>query len=128
MAIKLAVLKSGENVIADVKQLVDHNEKVMSLVFTNPYVVTLLTPQILYETETHEEYEHKVSFYPWLVLSNDKVIEVDPTWVVCVVEPNEMLKSSYMQKMDSTTEGEINTELPISPSDQDYANVEVISE
>jgi hypothetical protein len=130
MAVKLAVLKSGENVIADIKQLVDDNDKVMSLVFTNPYVVTLLTPQILFESQTHEEYEHKVSFYPWIVFSNDKVIEVDPTWVVCVVDPNEMLKSSYEEKMNSTTEGAINKELSIAPESQDsnYANVEVLSE
>jgi len=39
MSVKLAVLKSGEHVIADIKELVDSNEKVVSLVFENPYVV-----------------------------------------------------------------------------------------
>jgi hypothetical protein len=102
MAVKLAILKSGENVIADVKQLVDHNDKVMSLVFTNPYVITLITPEILFDPSVEQEYEHKVSFYPWIVLSNDKVIEVDPTWVVCVVEPNEMVKNSYETKMNTS--------------------------
>lgn len=105
MAVKLALLKSGENVIADVKQLVDHNDKVMSLVFTNPYIVSLLTPEILFESTVEQEYEHKVSFYPWIVLSNDKVIEVDPTWVVCVVEPNEMVKDSYQKQMNKSVEG-----------------------
>lgn len=122
MAVKLAVLKSGENVIADVKQLVDHNDKVVSLVFTNPYVVNLLTPQILFETETEEEYEHKVSFYPWLVLSNDKVVEVDPTWVVCVVEPNEMVKNSYESNMNKSVDG-----LP-KEVEQVIENFEVIQE
>ena len=69
MAVKLVILKSGENVIADVRQLVDHNDKVVSLVFTNPYVITLLTPEILFEPSVEQEYEHKVSFYPWIVLS-----------------------------------------------------------
>jgi hypothetical protein len=122
MAVKLAVLKSGENVIADVKQLVDHNDKVMSLVFTNPYVVTLMTPQILFESDTEEEYEHKVSFYPWLVLSNDKVIEVDPTWVVCVVEPNEMVKTSYETNMNKSVDG-----IP-KETEQVIDNFEVIEE
>lgn len=125
MAVKLAVLKSGENVIADIQQLVDHNDKVVSLVFTNPFVVNLMTPQIIFETEDNEEYEHKISFYPWIVLSNDKVIEVDPNWVVCIVDANEMVKSSYEKKMNSTTEGFINKDLPISP---EYKNVEVLSE
>jgi hypothetical protein len=102
MAVKLVILKSGENVIADVRQLVDHNDKVVSLVFTNPYVITLLTPEILFEPSVEQEYEHKVSFYPWIVLSNDKVIEVDPNWTVCVVEPNEMIKTSYENKMNKS--------------------------
>jgi len=122
MAIKLAVLKSGENVIADVKQLVDHNDKVMSLVFTNPYVVNLMTPQILFESDSEEEYEHKVSFYPWLVLSNDKVIEVDPSWVVCVVEPNEMVKTSYETNMNKSVDG-----IP-KETEQVIDNFEVIEE
>ena len=122
MAIKLAVLKSGENVIADVKQLVDHNDKVMSLVFTNPYVVNLMTPQILFESDSEEEYEHKVSFYPWLVLSNDKVIEVDPSWVVCVVQPNEMVKTSYETNMNKSVDG-----IP-KETEQVIDNFEVIEE
>ena len=105
MAVKLAVLKSGENVIADIKQFVDDNDKVISLVFSNPFSVQLLTSELLFEENTSEEYEHKVAFYPWIVLSNDKVIEVDPSWVVCVVEPNEMIKTSYNNKMNSTVEG-----------------------
>ena len=105
MAVKLAVLKSGENVIADIKQFVDDNDKVISLVFSNPFSVQLLTSELLFEENTSEEYEHKVAFYPWIVLSNDKIIEVDPSWVVCVVEPNEMIKTSYNNKMNSTVEG-----------------------
>ena len=122
MAVKLAVLKSGENVIADVKQLVDHNDKVMSLVFTNPYVITLLTPEILFEPSVEQEYEHKVSFYPWIVLSNDKVIEVNPDWIVCVVEPNEMIKSSYETKMNKSVNGDFKD------SKDSLENFEVITE
>lgn len=122
MAVKLAVLKSGENVIADIKQLVDENDKVMSLVFSNPFSVHLLTSELLFEENSSEEYEHKVAFYPWIVLSNDKVIEVDPGWVVCVVEPNEMIKTSYNRKMNDSVDG---TKLG---EDQTIENFEVITE
>lgn len=101
MTVKLALLKSGESVIADIKELVDENEKVVSLVFCNPYVVNLLTPQILYEENSVVESEHKISFYPWIVLSKDKEMAVDPSWIVTVVEPQEMVKSSYQSKMIS---------------------------
>lgn len=105
MSIKLAVLKSGEHVIADIKELVDENDKVVSLVFLNPYVVNLLTPQILYEENAVTETQHKVSFYPWIPLSLDKEMAVDPSWVVTVVEPQEMVKTSYESKMSSSVDG-----------------------
>jgi hypothetical protein len=101
MTIKLALLKSGENIIADIKELVNEDEKVVSLVFCNPYVVNLLTPQILYEESSVKETEHKISFYPWIPLSKDKEMAVDPSWIVTIVEPQEMVKSSYESKMSS---------------------------
>jgi len=105
MSIKIALLKSGENVIADIKELVDENEKVVSLVFYNPYVVRLLTPHILFEENSVVESEHKVSFYPWIPLSKDKEMAVDPSWIITVVEPQELVKSSYESKMSGNTDG-----------------------
>jgi hypothetical protein len=107
MAVKLAVLKSGENIIADIKEYVNDKEEVISLVFSNPYVVKLLTPELLMETGMglNSEVEHRVSFYPWMVLSEDKTIAVDPQWVVTIVNPNEWIKSSYEEKMNLSVEG-----------------------
>jgi hypothetical protein len=102
MTVKLAYLKSGEQVIADIKELVDPNsEKVVSLLFENPYVVVLLTPELLVESNINQlsEVEHRVSYSPWIVFSDDKKIAVNPDWVITVVEPNEWIKSSYMEKM-----------------------------
>jgi hypothetical protein len=102
MTVKLALLKSGENVIADIMELVDENENVVSLVFSNPYVVRLLTPELLMENSlgVQGEIEHKVSYSPWIVLSQDKKIAVDPKWVVTIVDPHEWIKSSYEERMN----------------------------
>lgn len=108
MAVKIAVLKSGEQIIADIKELVDENENVVSLVFENPYVVRLITPQILFESNSTSESEHKVSYFPWIPLSADKKIAVDKSWVVCIVEPHEMVYTSYMEKMGSVEKQEEN--------------------
>ena len=103
MAIKLALLKSGEQVIADIMELVDENDKVVSLVFTNPYIVRLLTSELLIENNIpdDQDVEHKVSFSPWLVLSSDKKMALNHEWVVTVVEPHDWIKSSYVEKMDA---------------------------
>ena len=107
MTVKLAFLKSGEQVIADIMELVNEDDKVVSLVFSNPYVARLLTPELLMENsvQLNDEIEHKVAFSPWIVLSQDKKVAVDPAWVVTIVEPHEWIKSSYEEKMNSTIEG-----------------------
>jgi len=101
MAIKLALLKSGEQVIADIMELVNDENKVISLVFSNPYIATLLTPELLMENSISdtEEVEHKVAFSPWIVLSSDRKMALDPRWIVTIVEPHEWIKHSYEEKM-----------------------------
>lgn len=133
MTVKLVLLKSGEQVISDIKELVDENQKVISLLFENPYVVQFLTAELLYLYEGVDDsaggIDHKVSFQPWLPLSSDKNIPVNPDWVISIVEPLEWIKRSYQDKMNVSTEGVVNQDLPIAPENkEDYANVEVISE
>jgi len=113
MTVKLVLLKSGESVIADIMELVDENEKVVSLVFSNPYVVRLLTSELLMEhnLSLRDEVEHKVSFSPWIVLSQDKKIAIDPKWVVTVVNPHEWIKSSYEERMNTSVEENNNQSL-----------------
>ena len=129
MTVKLALLKSGEQVISDIKELVDEDQKVISLVFENPYVVQFLTAELLYEETSNEEINHKVSFHPWLPLSSDKTIPVSSDWVISIVEPLEWIKRSYEDRMNVSTEGVVNQNIPLSPeNEEDYANVEVLSE
>jgi hypothetical protein len=98
MTVKLAVLKSGEDVIADIKELVDDEGNVVSLIFSNPVIVKLISPQTLLEGE--KEHEYKIAFYPWMPLSFDKNIPVKKDWIVTIVEPVEMVKKSYEERMN----------------------------
>lgn len=128
MSVKLALLKSGEQVIADVGELVDDNGILHKYIFDNPYIVKFLTAEYLYENAvaTEEEIDHKVSFCPWIPLTSDTRMAVTTDWVVTIVEPNEWIRNSYEAKMNQTTQGEVNDELPISPTE--LSSVEVLSE
>jgi hypothetical protein len=133
MSVKLAYLKTGEQVLADIKELVDENEKVVSLLFSNPYIVKFLTPELLFEGYVNEfdnEVEHRVSFSPWIVLSADKDIPVNPDWVISIVEPIEWVKNSYIQKMNvSTSDGVVDEDLkPSTINEQLIENFEVMEE
>ena len=46
MAIKLLLLQSNEEVIADVQELVDENDKPIFIVLTNPFIVKLVENKI----------------------------------------------------------------------------------
>tara|TARA_R100000005_G_C4872029_1_gene128024 strand:+ start:79 stop:441 length:363 start_codon:yes stop_codon:yes gene_type:complete len=109
MAVKLALLQSGETVITDVYQKVDQDDRVVSVVFKNPFCVELVTPSVDFDAEAGEvEKEYAVRFYKWQPLTKETDINVNPTWVVSYMEPDDSLKSSYEDRMneDELEEGE----------------------
>ncbi len=108
MTVKLALLKSGEDVIADIKEAIsEETNKIVSYIFSNPYVVKLTQPQILMEeSENPETRAYNISVYPWMPLSDDTDIAINPDWVVTIVEPEAKLKKSYEDRMN----GRRNTE------------------
>ena len=100
MATKLALLKSGEYVISDAKELVSE-EKAFGYLFSNPHKVILNSPVLLTEN-VNDDSENMISvtLSPWIILSNDKDIIVSPDWVITVLEPIESLKEMYEEKVN----------------------------
>lgn len=102
MTVKLALLKSGEDVIADIREAIsEETNKIVSYIFSNPYVVKLTQPQVLMEdSEQPETRSYNISVYPWVPLSDDTDIAINPDWVVTIVEPAATLKKSYEERMN----------------------------
>ena len=100
MTVKLSLLKSGEDVIADIKELISEDEKVISYVFTDPFCVKLVEPEILTDADPQKiNRQYSLSVYPWIPLTEQKDIVVNPDWVVSIVEPATTLKKSYEEKV-----------------------------
>jgi hypothetical protein len=99
MSIKLAILKSGEMVISDAKELISDN-KVCGYLFTNPEVVSIVNPIFLTEEQEQKTNQIEISLSPWIVLSKDKQIPVPPDWIVTIVEPIETVKEMYEEKVN----------------------------
>ena len=102
MTVKLAILKSGQDVIADIKEAIsEETNKIASYIFSNPYVVKLTQPQVLMEdSEKPEHRAYNLSVYPWIPLSDDTDVAINPDWVVTIVEPAATLKKSYEERMN----------------------------
>ena len=99
MSIQLALLKSGEEVIADIKEIrQEETDVLVSYLFKDPYCVKIKTSQVLVEEESRPK--HEIAYYKWMSLSNDSDIIVNKDWVVCITDPLDSVKKNYEEKMN----------------------------
>jgi hypothetical protein len=93
MSVKILILKSLEDVVADVKEMLS-GEKVVGYILNNPYVVSI-----------KEGEQTQVGFYPYAPLSKDNAIPIPCDWVVSIVEPLEEVKQSYLEQVNAKSKG-----------------------
>ena len=102
MSVKLVVLKSLEEVIADVKELVleeDGKEKIIGFLLTEPRTLSLSRAMTLNEEEDPNRVS--VNFVKWQPFSDDKEFQIPADWVVTIAEPLERLKTSYEEQLNA---------------------------
>tara|TARA_Y100000361_G_scaffold98832_1_gene88661 strand:- start:1113 stop:1445 length:333 start_codon:yes stop_codon:yes gene_type:complete len=102
MSIKLAVLKSGEDIIADVKEIMSE-DNVVGYLLHKPHSVLCEEP-LLVEEEDEQNGSIQIRLRPWLILSKDDKVPVRPDWLVTIVEPVDMLKEMYEEKVNGQTD------------------------
>ena len=106
MSVQLALLKSGEEVIADIKEYRNSDDELVSYLFKDPYIVKVKTSQVLVEEKGTPK--HEVVYYKWMSLSKDNDIIVNKDWVVCISDPLDTIRKSYEERMngrDRSTSG-----------------------
>jgi len=91
MTIKVLVLKSGEDVIADVQEMMSSENQVMGYFLTKPCVVKLQAK----ETNT----DVSVRMHPWMPLAREKMIPLTTDWVVTMVTPVESIQEMYEKQV-----------------------------
>lgn len=102
MTIKLVLLKSGEDIIADVGEMAvgeDENARLVGYYLNKPCVVKMAKPALLTEEEGSRSKKSgfEVSLFPWIPLTQEKTIPVPTDWVITIVEPTEQLKQMYIE-------------------------------
>ena len=98
MTVKLLLLKSGEDIIADVQEMVSSDQKVIGYFLNRPCVVKMRYNNTQ-EAKTEKEHkaEFQVSLHPWMPLSKEKVIPLTTEWVVTMVTPIQKLYEMYIE-------------------------------
>ena len=107
MSIQLALLKSGEEVIADIKEYRDSDDILVSYLFKDPYTIKIKTSQLLVEDDGSKP-KHEAVYYKWMALSKDSDIIVNKDWIVCITDPIDQIKNSYEERLngrDGSTDG-----------------------
>ena len=97
MSIKIALLKSGEQVITDVKELMS-DDKPVGYLFKDPEKITLSKPFLVQEDVVDNSVE--VSLTGWILLTTDREMVVPSEWVVTLVEPIDSVVKMYEEKID----------------------------
>jgi hypothetical protein len=99
MTVKLLLLKSGEDIIADVHEMSvgeDVERRVIGYYLTKPCLVKMRNPNTLTEESSKQQKAgFQVSLFPWMPLSKDERIPIPADWMVTMVEPVEKLKEMY---------------------------------
>ena len=104
MSVKLLLLKSGEQVLADTKELrrkddVPMVDKVYGYLLTQPHKVSANKPLVLTEN-VDEQRNVEITLAPWILLTEDKVMTIPKEWVITIVNPIDSIVKMYQEKVD----------------------------
>ena len=104
MSIKLLYLKSGEQILADAKELRRKQEdipivdKVYGYLLTQPHKVSANKPLVLTEN-VDEQRNVEITLAPWILLTEDKVMTIPKEWVITIVNPIDSIVKLYKEKI-----------------------------
>ena len=120
MTVKLSLLKSGEDVIADIQEMVigeDDNQRVVGYFFENPCVVKVLAKSFD-DGNGEVKTPCQLQLTPWMPLTNDSKIPLPSDWVVTMVEPIPQLKQMYENGVKNAKDDQSNSTSEQSDSNQ----------
>jgi len=100
MTIKFIVLKSGEQLISDIKEMAvgeEDDQKVVGYFLHRPCIVKMKNPGVIDQEKGKTKAGFEVTLIPWLSLTQDEVIPIPSDWLVTLVEPVSQLTQMYTE-------------------------------
>ena len=99
MTVKVLVLKSGVDVIADVQEMMSSKDQVMGYFLNKPCVVKLQTSKPTQDEldpkQPEKQSDVSVSMYPWMPRAREKAVPISTDWVVTMITPVEKIQEMY---------------------------------
>lgn len=98
MAVQLVLLKSGEEIVTDLREIVDRDTgEVVNMVFIKPVRVAVVQQGVL--TENANPAESVLSFAPWLSTSKNEEYFLKEEWIVTICDPTDDIHDSYIKNI-----------------------------
>ena len=104
MSIKLSLLKTGEQIISEMKELVAEGQDVAhAYMLENPHIIEIKDRQFITEEDKKKggDFGIDVALIPWIVLSKDKKMIIPVDTVLTIVEPLDSVTQLYLDKLKS---------------------------
>ena len=101
MAIKLALLQSGDQIIADVTEVLS-GDKAVAYLFKKPQKLSYNAPVTFLEQDTGGEASVEITLSKWILVSEEDDVPVSVNQVVALVEPIDSVKKLYEEKVNGT--------------------------
>ena len=103
MSIKLTLLKSGETLISEMKELVaEDKEQAHAYLLENPHIVQTREKTFLTEEDKKTgDFGIDVTLIPWIILSADKKVIIPVDVVTTIVEPIASVKQMFIDKSEA---------------------------
>jgi len=96
MTVKLVLMKSGEDIIADIEEMVIEDRPI-GYFLTKPCIVKLMDTEGVTRDEAAKGF--KIKMFPWMPLSKDAKIPINVDWVVTMTEPVDNLRNMYINEV-----------------------------
>lgn len=113
MTVRIARLRSGEDVIADIREVTkkdDNEERALAFQFIYPYNVDIQDKfAFLVEDQTEtpiEMQQPSLILYPWMPLSAQKEIFVRLDEVVSIYDPHTAVADKYYELLEARINGQ----------------------
>jgi hypothetical protein len=126
MTVKVMLLKSGEDVISDAREIMDNEQKgIVAYHLSNPFVMQLTAEEneeLQVEGEEAPQTKYSVRYTHWAPLSKQRAFVIPADWLVTIYDPHDNILKDYCAKNNIDLEEETSAgstppveEIPESP-------------
>jgi len=110
MTVKLVRLKNGEDIIADLKEVLDKDDNsIAAIQFDTPFMVGIDEPSENMFSDDSDGGTRittpRIRFFPWAPLSRDRVLYIDPNQIVCIYDPYQQVLDQYEKLVEAMNHG-----------------------